>query len=215
MFRVTVALLALVLAQPGYCRNAENGKMAISVGANGEAKEESLVRSDEGHQTSEGQVQEGTRVQSSLKPHKEEESLAAADPAPTNTENNANNAANTATPEDLPSKEGNHTVVFFLGLIGFALVVAGGAYFFLVHKKLVSVPFASGADSSEAATKSEFSADSRTMTSTLKSGTSIPDSDSVSEDSSEKIAYLFNRVRTSLENLNHESKAAQQPQAAQ
>lgn len=34
-------------------------------------------------------------------------------------------------------------------IIRFALVVAGAAYFFLIHKKVVNLPFGSGADSSE------------------------------------------------------------------
>merc|ERR1719359_2492812 len=87
-----------------------------------------------------------------------------------------------------------------MALLFVAIGIAGGVYYFLMHKKLMPGVGASTDGSSIIS--------DTTARSPLKSGTSIPDSDSVSEDSSEKIAYLFNRVRTSLENLNKASPAA-------
>lgn len=46
------------------------------------------------------------------------------------------------------------------------------------------------------------------------SPTELPDTDSASEDSSEKIAYLFNRVRTSLETLNSKKAAKRRSEQA-
>lgn len=128
----------------------------------------------------------------------------------------AGSAVQWADGESPAREELKHAIYFVLFLV-LTVFGAGLVYYLLVQRKALQSSAAGlSSDSRSGSSVSEQSSSRlKSLLQKYDDNSSIADSDSASEDSSEKIAYLFNRVRTSLENLNQKSQQEQQGRGSQ